>query len=920
MQGAIWLRAGEILDTLLDLPEARRREELQALGLDEELRRCVERLLAGHARSGLLDAPLGAPPGAGVERRLGRWRLQDEIGRGGSGVVFRAIAHDADVEIVAAIKVLPFATLAGDGSGRFRSEQAILARLNHPHIVPLIDGGVEADGTPWFAMPLVRGQPIDAWCDGTDAGVRDLVERFVDVCDAVAYAHQNLVVHRDLKPSNVWVDDTGHVRLLDFGIARLLDEGAESTATGLRALTPEYAAPEQFRGAPASTSADVYGLGALLYRLLTQRTVRTRDGDPSIVPPPPSAQLERQRDPGRARLVRGDLDAIVLKALAPEPQQRYPAAVALADDLRRWLAGAAVQARAPSLLYLSTRFVARHRAGVAAVLAIIGALTWGLVSTQQQAERARREATRAATVQGLLLDLFGAADPELRDRPVTDVRQLLAEWPVRVGASLEGDPLLHAELLLVAGGARARLGDAAEARALIEAALDRMRQTEGADLLRGRAARELAEVEASVSHFPRAREHLDAAIESLGRVPEDGARLLLFHALLQRATMSHYFPGSKPEADIERARALLPSLPAGDPWPEARLLYLQGRKLQFAGKYDEALRSLEQAQALVGDDSPRSFAILSEIGQLLMWRGRLEEAVAASEHARDLALRHFRPDSARVSMALSNLGGVLERVGRPADAEAPLREALQIQRGNADEDPTTQSYLARVLRLLGRLDEAASLHERAYEGHRAEFGEAHVATVNELIRGARVQFDLGHDDQGWQRMTRAVELAAGMQARGQSVWTLTSALQEQACYAVRLKRFADALALFERALRVDPDDQTFVYCQVRAYLESGATAAADAIAHQLRARALDVPAHFAENRAALLVTLIRVELAAGHRDAARQVLQRALERSRGVALPGLTRDGMSIAGELAVLSAELQAAPPPAPAARPPGA
>src|SRR5690606_7858704 len=265
-------------------------------------------------------------------------------------VVYRAVSVEAPEGQAAAVKVLTMGTLAGGGSRQFLQEQASLLRLRHPYIVPLLDAGVAGDGTPWLAMALVQGERIDAWCERQGLGQRARIVLVLQVCEAVAHAHRNLVIHRDIKPTNVLVDDDGCARLLDFGIASQAGPGASQADTVLQALTPEYAAPEQFAGAPAATTMDVYGIGALLHCLLAG------------APPPRDGHAAASGSPAPpARSLRGDLGAIVRKATADAPDARYPGVDALGDDLKRWLDGKTVRARPPRLHYRLRRFVARNR-------------------------------------------------------------------------------------------------------------------------------------------------------------------------------------------------------------------------------------------------------------------------------------------------------------------------------------------------------------------------------------------------------------------------------------------------------------------------------------------------------------------------------------------------------------------------------
>lgn len=421
-----WRQADAVFDQLLDLPAPARAGALADMSLPPAVRARVDALLQADADSrGLLDAKL---PGANIAsqplrgRRFGRWTLTDELGRGGMAVVYRGECINEGSKRQAAIKLLTLTALGSGGLERFRQEQAILARLNHPHIAPLFDAGVADDGTPWLAMALVDGVRIDHWCAQQQLGVQARMTLFVDVCRAVAHAHANLVIHRDLKPSNVLVDREGHVRLLDFGIARQTDFSADAvTVTEWRALSPHYAAPEQFVGAPAAIGMDVYGLGALLYHLLVGRPPRASGDAVDELPTAPSRAQPLHSGTAmaldvRAReSLRGDLDAIALKCLQPRPEQRYASVGELIDDVERWQTLRVVRARTPSAAYRMGRFVVRHRLAAIATTALlltilVGAATafWQAGIAARQAARAERERQRAEQslrfVEGLLLN------------------------------------------------------------------------------------------------------------------------------------------------------------------------------------------------------------------------------------------------------------------------------------------------------------------------------------------------------------------------------------------------------------------------------------------------------------------------------------------------------------------------------------
>jgi serine/threonine-protein kinase len=420
-------------------------------GGDRELEAAVEELLRHHDEGGTsapmdpgrvlgpVAEPTAPVPGAAREattadfvgRTIGPFRLIRELGSGGMGRVF--LAERVDLPRRVALKLVREPLASPERTSRFELEQRVLARLEHPAIAQLFDAGVTEDGAPWFAMEFVEGAPITAYCDRGRLTVDARIRLVLSVLDAVQYSHARLIVHRDLKPSNILVAAGGMPKLVDFGIAKLLDDQEDPglTRTGLLMLTPSYAAPEQFAGGPVTTATDVYQIGAVLYELLTGATPFETGGRSlseierdirTIEPKPPSSRVteartasERGTSPDRLRRrLRGDLDHIVAKALEKDPARRYASAADMAEDLRLFLAHEPVAARAQTPLERSRRFLRRHRvaAGVAAALLIYAATaSIGLVRISAERDRAQREADTATRVSDFLVGVFAAADP-----------------------------------------------------------------------------------------------------------------------------------------------------------------------------------------------------------------------------------------------------------------------------------------------------------------------------------------------------------------------------------------------------------------------------------------------------------------------------------------------------------------------------
>ncbi|MEM6784422.1 MAG: serine/threonine-protein kinase [Bacteroidota bacterium] len=477
---------------------------------DESVRAEVVAMLAQHgAADGLLDTPVFAREAAladgtllggtdaRIGERIGPWQIEDRLGAGGMGVVYRAVRADGLYDRTVALKLLHPGPDRAALARRFASERRILARLEHIGIARLYDGGVTDEGLPYLALERVDGRPLIAYAATRDLALRARVALFVQVCEAVAYAHRRLVIHRDLKPSNVLVaeaeDATPQVKLLDFGIAKLLEggdiEGEDDDAVLTRAprgpMTPAYAAPEQFLGEPATTATDVYALGVLLYELLADARpydlgALTAAQAERVVcdatPPRPSAVAP----PSRARALAGDLDQIVRTAMAREPDRRYASAEALAADLQRYLDGLPVLARPAAAGYLVRKFVSRHRTGVAVaalvvalLAATIGFYTQRLAAERDRAQQAAMEATahaeRAEAIAGFLEQILRAPnrrwynDAEATG-PATPIRAVIDEAAARVTRDFADQPDLRADLHHLLGDTYLALGLGDEAR------------------------------------------------------------------------------------------------------------------------------------------------------------------------------------------------------------------------------------------------------------------------------------------------------------------------------------------------------------------------------------------------------------------------------------------------------------------------
>src|SRR5687768_17266222 len=496
-----WAEVQAVLDAALDSDPSGWAALLDQRCTDPELRRDVESLLRHHSRARrfLSSPPAGtaaavldeARASAGLEgTRIGAYRIVRQVGQGGTARVYLAERADGQFSQRVALKLLRPGHDSEIDRGRFRAERQILASLSHPNIARLLDGGITDDGLPFLVMELIEGEPIDRYCETRAPSLLDRLRMFLTVCEATRYAHRNLVVHRDLKPSNILVTGDGEVKLLDFGLAKLLEreQPTASTVTSRYWMTPAYAAPEQVRGDAATTLTDVYQLGVVLYELLTGALPFPERGTSYELaqailerePPSPSSVSDR------GRMLRGDLDAIVLTALRKEPERRYASVDALREDVERYLAGLPVQARQGNATYRAGRYARRHRFAVAAAAAFVLVLVAYAITLSVHAQRVRatlarveEEKAKAEVSAKFLTGLFSPAGAGFGPRDTLSARQLIARGERDVD-ELGGEPLAQAQLLTVLGSILRTMREHQRADSLLTRALELRRSALGA--------------------------------------------------------------------------------------------------------------------------------------------------------------------------------------------------------------------------------------------------------------------------------------------------------------------------------------------------------------------------------------------------------------------------------------------------------
>ena len=661
------------------------------------------------------------------------------------GEVFLAERADGGFEQRVAVKVLPASVRTRELGLRLERERQILARLEHPNIARLIDGGVAEDGTPYLALEYVEGLPIDRHFAERHLALPDRLSIFLKICDAVAYAHARLVVHRDLKPTNVLVTRDGEVKLLDFGIAKLLEEDDLGLTRSVdHLLTPRYAAPEQVEGKPATTATDVHALGLLLFELVTG--VR-----PFGLQTTSALSLAREiveRDPERPSLLAPDalprsaardLDEICLKALRKKPEERYASVTALADDVRRSLAGFPVEALAGARLYRARKFVARHRLAFAAAALAFAGLAAGLLVALSQRDRARASEGQSRAVQGFLVDdlLLAATPEEARGRKPL-VEEALALAARRAGSALAAQPEVEQHVRGVLGEAFLRLGELDLAREQI----DRERELIQRLRLSAEASRS-GEMRALKLFLARAQNVSAAELakqldrELAADAPASESRWLAhaYHGLaVQR--LGNY---AAAESLLREAEAGLASVPgAGRARLEALALLVANLTLQRKDIEAEpvARRLLEETGALLGADHPDRVRALDSWAQVLRRLRRRPEARAAAEQAIALGERVLSPAHPATLNSRLTLAFILWDLRDFSAAEAQGEELLRLATaGLGATHPTTaraEELFAILLSSRGEFGRAAELYARSLKTFRAAYGDLHSVTLRAL--------------------------------------------------------------------------------------------------------------------------------------------------------------------------------------------
>ena len=900
----VWTRLNRLLDEALDLPPEERASWLSSLGPEHEAVKPSLVALLAHAPA-LADARfLDTLPRVDLDTGtvedtpatpIGPYRLLREIGRGGMGTVWLAERNDGTIRRPVALKLpwgaWPRAALAG----RMLRERDILAALTHPNIARIYDAGVTPEGRPYLALEYVEGQPIDAYCDAQHLDVHARLRVFLQVARALAYAHAQLVIHRDLKPSNILVSADGQVHLLDFGIAKLLDEGRTKETsltqfTGGNPYTPEYASPEQIAGEPLGTASDVYSLGVVLYELLAGVRPYKVERDSlhalheaivQVDPPPPSAAVAHPAD---ARMLRGDLDTIILKALKKRPEERYATVNAFADDLQRCLDGLPVAARPDSRLYRLKKLVARNRIAAAATAATLAAIVAGAAVAAWQAheaglqrdaairERVRADAQAEAAGRAARI---ARANAELTDyltadiatgRSTTDLEQQLERAIVTVRRQYRDDPLLRLHLLLGIAGRFRQLGNFDRHRALVTELETTATAAGDQNVLaqvRCWRARDLSQG----GNAAAARALIDPVIAGLRSGGPQTAETLISCLADASAIARLAGDSTRAIAAVEEVRRLEEAGDLVRTDSHTDTLLLLARAYSQAGRYREAAvaaaRSIELRIELGREDTPGMMNVQTIQATVFREGGQPERALPIL--SAELATHTSRGGAPASLPALDyEIGLTLVRLGRAAEALPLVTRAGAAARERGDATLIRASSVVSILALsdTGQLARAAARLGETEPLYLRLRTEQQYTARQLLFAGAHLALAQGDPGKASAYLDEARRLLAKLKNEDDPAWRVFHFYAARAALAER--RYDEAGNAARAALRlsqqqaIDPQASLFVgedlLVQAQALLALGDTARGREAAQRATAHLVKTagPTHHAVERAKAL--------------------------------------------------------------------
>jgi len=809
MDSTRWERMQSLFHEVADRPQGEQRALLKtACGDDDGLIADVLTLLEEDARgASLLDRDLAqvaqdvldeAVPASLPFKEFGPYRLKEALGEGGMGVVY--LAERIDLGSLVAIKILRDAWLSPARRERFASEQRTLAQLNHPSIARLYDADTLDDGTPWFVMEYVEGVPLTEYCSQHACSIEQRLKLFRAVCEAVQYAHQHAVIHRDLKPSNILVKPDGSIRLLDFGIAKQLEtlethagqKGSDQTMTGLRLMTPAYAAPEQIRGDRVGIHTDVYSLGVILYELLAGELpfdlskLTPGEAEAMIVgqdPEKPSTVAKRMSEKLRANIAFAnktawaDLDVLCLTAMHKDTQRRYPSVEALIRDVDHYLKGEPLEARGDSFRYTLGKFVRRNRRAVSAAALvftiIVGLVVFFTVRLAKARNAALAEAARTQRIQRFMMNLFQGGDESVGPGDSMKVVTLLNRG-VQEAKSLNSDPKEQAELYQTLGTIYDQLGKFDQADSLLHSSLERRKSVFGPD------SSEAAE-----------------SLVALGQLRSDQAQYDEAEQLTRQG--------------LEMSRRHLPPT-----HPRVgRAMYALGEVLVSEGKYDQGIQVLDEAvriQSAPGGVTADLAETLTELANAQFYAGHLDTSNSLNLKVVAMDRQLYGERHPNVAEDLINLGAIQTEWGHYPVTERYYRQALDIMQGFYGKDhPETASVmtlLGRSLNAQGRFNEAADMLREALGIQERVYGQVHPRVASAVGELGKVAMQQGNLDEAEIDFKRQAEIYRAVYNGkhfyiGSALANLGGVYMERKQYARAEQSFRDALQMYAQTLPAD---------------------------------------------------------------------------------------------------------------------
>lgn len=791
-----WDQVESILDEALDLPEGQRASFIQeACQHDPDLRREVELILSSIKESeGWLDDPTrfkqeffdeisedlehhsGKKSLSG--KRIGSYKVKEKIGQGGMGAVYLAERTEGDFKHRVAIKLIDRSNATAENLDRFKQEKRILASLNHPGIAQLFDGGITDDGMPYIIMEYVNGTPITDYCDQNNCSISEKIELYIEVLKAVRNAHENLIIHSDLKPDNILIDESGNVKILDFGISKLLKskgESASATTYNGSALTPRYAAPEQIQDQNVTTATDIYSLGLVLYRLLTKKNAihfddRSRESVKKAILHKniehPSVKAEEQK---LKTALRGDLDSIVLKAIQKEPAQRYRNANDFIGDLQKYLNHFPVSARPNSLMYRGTKFYKRHKGGTtlvaAALIVIVGLTIFYTQQIKKERNQAQIEAAKSQEITSFVIGLLEENYPENSQGDTVTVRQILDKSVFEI-ESLNKSPDIKAKMQQVIGHAYNSVGEPRKAKPLLTNAISILEseQVQNTDLahtynVAGIIFRDLGELDSSQTYLERSI----STFRSLAKtsVPEY-PKALKNLAYVMRIRSDYESALNY----LEEALKIEQQLYGETDINIAETIYILASVNRYMGNYEHALeyqkRSLEMVQANTNGPHPGIIANLSNIAVLNNILEDNEAAKSSYIKALNMAIDLYGPDHTEVATISANLSSIYTYEGKFDSARVLSKRALEISKKAVGTDhPRYGNYVTNYAKMFfykGDYSKADSLYRKALNIFRQNYSPQHPEIAAALHNVAKVSVKRNALDEAINLLENALEI------------------------------------------------------------------------------------------------------------------------------------------------------------------